>query len=312
MSTADQRALDAWRHEIARGLADRPKHLPPKLFYDQVGSSLFHEITELPEYYPTRTELSILQRHAPEIAAVIGRGAVLCELGTGTHEKVGMLLEVMPDLGAYVPVDISPTALDAQRERVQADFPDLRVAPLLGDWTQPLELPRLGSPLVVFFPGSTVGNFDPPAAGAFLERIARAVGPGGVLVIGVDLVKPREVLEPAYDDAAGVTAAFNKNILTHVNRVAGGDLDPERFEHVAVWNAELSRMEMHLEAREAHVATVGGQVVHFDAGERIHTESSYKYTVEGFGALAGRAGFTLTQAWTDPRQLFSVLALTAR
>ncbi|WP_232630893.1 L-histidine N(alpha)-methyltransferase [Methylobacterium sp. Leaf118] len=297
--------------DVWDGLAGTPKTLPAKYFYDSAGSALFEEITVLPEYYPTRTELGILDDRGPEIAALLPAGAALVEFGSGSTAKLRRLLRHLPGLSAYVPVDVSEAFLHAQAETLRADFPDLSVQPVAADFTRSFALPpslsegaRAG-----FFPGSTIGNFEPGEATRLLDVFGRILGEGATLIIGVDLVKDRDVLEAAYDDAAGVTAAFNLNLLHRINRDLGGAIDPDSFAHRALFNAEASRIEMHLVSRQAQTIRVGGRSFAFAEGESIHTENSYKYTLEGFRALAARAGWAPVTAWTDPNGLFSVHAL---
>jgi dimethylhistidine N-methyltransferase len=300
------------RDEVLEGLSRTPKTLPCKLFYDERGSILFDEITRLPEYYPTRTETRILRNSAEEIAELIGPGAEILELGSGSSVKIRLLLAALEAPAAYVPIDISREHLRRSAGALAEEFPGLRVVAVCADYTEPLELPDLGEGRrVAFFPGSTIGNFEPDDAERFLRRIAHLVGRGGGLVIGVDLKKDRATLERAYDDAAGVTAAFNLNILEHINGALDGDFDLARFRHVALWNDTKGRIEMHLESRVAHRVTVAGQRFRFAAGERIHTENSYKYETGEFHRLAARAGFTARRTWTDRDGLFSVHFLEA-
>jgi dimethylhistidine N-methyltransferase len=304
---------NAFATDVITGLSATPKRLQAKYFYDKAGSQLFEQITTLPEYYPTRTELHILKSNAEAIAALIPAGAVLVELGSGPTIKVRLLLRATPDLFAYVPVDISAEFLDAEASRLRADFPDLAVLPVAADFTRSFELPAAvaSRPYVGFFPGSTIGNFEPLEATALLHHAVQILGPGSTFIVGVDLVKDRQVLHAAYNDAAGVTAKFNLNLLTRINRELGADLDLTCFEHQAIYNAELRRIEMHLASRVAQKVTVCGRTFEFRAGETIHTENSYKYTPESFAALARGAGWTPKAVWTDEKNYFSVHALTA-
>jgi dimethylhistidine N-methyltransferase len=300
------------REEVLAGLSARPKSLPCKLFYDERGSILFDEICRLPEYYPTRTETRILEVSAGEIAELIGPGAEILELGSGSSRKIRILLEALETPAAYVPIDISREHLRRSATALAAEFPELRVAAVCADYTAEFEMPNLGEERrVAFFPGSTIGNFEPEEAEAFLRRIAKLIGHGGGLVIGVDLKKDRTVLERAYDDAAGVTAEFNLNILRHINGALGADFDLSRFRHVALWNEIEGRIEMHLESRAAQTVSVAGQRFRLTRGERIHTENSYKYEIGEFHRLAGRAGLTARRTWTDEDRLFSVHFLEA-
>ena len=298
--------------EVVPGLAATPKRLPPKLFYDAEGSRLFERITTLPEYYPTRTELGILRGNAAAIAAFVPPGAALIEFGAGSSAKARVLLDALPALGAYVPVDISGEFLGAEADALRRDAPALRVVPVVADFTQPFRLPAsvAALPRAGFFPGSTIGNFDPDEAEAFLRLARRVLGPGGALIVGVDLVKDAGVLNAAYNDAAGVTAAFNLNMLARLNRELGADFDLDGFEHRAGFNPALSRIEMHLASRRRQAVRIAGRTVAFDPGETIHTENSYKYGIEGFRATAARAGWRPAAAWTDAAGLFSVHALS--
>lgn len=310
--SAPARPSAALLAEVVAGLTASPKRLPPKLFYDAEGSRLFERITGLPEYYPTRTEIGILRGNAADIAALVPQGAALLEFGAGASTKVRVLLDVLPMLGAYVPVDVSGEFLEAEAERLRRDIPALRVVPLVADFTQPFGLPAsiAALPRAGFFPGSTIGNLDPPEAERFLRHAGRVLGPGAALIVGVDLVKDAGVLLAAYDDAAGVTAAFNLNVLARLNRELGADFVLDGFGHRACFDPVLSRIEMHLVSRWRQVVHVAGRTIAFAAGETIHTENSYKYGIEGFRALARRAGWRPAQVWTDAGRLFSVHALS--
>ena len=298
--------------DVLAGLSVRPKHLSPKYFYDEAGSQLFEQITELPEYYPTRSELSILRDHASDIAQVLRPKTALVEFGSGSTRKVRILLAAAPSIEAYVPVDISAEMLSQEAAQIQHDRPRLRVLPVAADFTQPFRLPSaiVGLSRAGFFPGSTIGNFEPHDASAFLAHAARMLGRKAVLIIGVDLVKDANVLNAAYDDAAGVTAKFNLNLLTRINRELGADFDLDSFSHEAFYNSERHRIEMHLASRRRQKVRVAGRVIEFRAGETIHTENSYKYTIESFGALARGSGWTPAGVWTDAHGYFSVHALT--
>lgn len=303
---------EAFRADVAAGLSRPQKSLPCKYLYDDAGSQLFARICELPEYYPTRTETALLTARADEVAACVGPRARLVEFGSGEGVKVRLLLAALDAPTAYVPVDIASGCLAASAKALSRDFPHLRVQPLCADYTRPFALPPAppGTAATAgFFPGSTIGNFDPEAAVAFLSRIARLLGPGAAMIVGVDLPKDRATLEAAYDDAAGVTAAFNANLLARINRELGGDFDVAAFAHRALWNAGDSRVEMHLVSRTDQTVRIGGHRFAFRAGESIHTENSYKYSPEAFAALARRAGFRPRTFWTDPDALFSIHAL---
>lgn len=301
--------------EVREGLSRAQKRLPSKYFYDAHGSQLFDRICELPEYYPTRTELAIMRQHVWEMALLIGERALLVELGSGSSLKTVSLLERLRDPLAYVPVDISREHLTAAAQRLSERFPALNVRPVCADFTRPFSLPDVGEPAdkaVLYFPGSTIGNFDPDTAQQLLQQMARTVGRGGGLLIGVDVKKPVERLEAAYNDAQGVTAAFNLNLLTHLNAALGTDFDVQAFEHHAFYNEDRGRMEMHLRSLRAQRVTLAGQTYAFAAGETIHTENSYKYAPEEFEALASGAGFALERVWQDADCLFSVQYYSVR
>jgi L-histidine N-alpha-methyltransferase len=301
----DESAHDL-RVELAASLRQETAAIAPKFFYDALGSRLFDAITELPEYYPTRTEAAILAAHGAAIAQSLGRGRTLIDLGAGNCEKAGRLFgALMPQ--RYVAVDISVDFLRRAVHALQREHPEMEMLGVGLDFSQSLSLPAgIGNgPRTLFYPGSSIGNFTPTQAQAFLRR-ARESAPDANLLIGVDLLKDASVLEAAYDDALGITAAFNLNLLSHVNRLLGSDFALRQWRHVARFDAGLSRIEMHLEAREAlKVQWPGGQR-RFVAGERIHTENSYKYSVEGFDALLHGAGYLHTRCWTDERAWFAV------
>ncbi len=314
--------------EVLAGLNEEPKLLPCKLLYDKRGSLLFDEICELPEYYPTRTEMAIMAEHVDDMAAMIGPDALLIELGSGSSLKTHRLLEALDRPAGYVPIDISRDHLLASAHRINAAYPGLEVLPVCADYLQNFEVPEPTRPArrrVVYFPGSTIGNFHRPEARQFLGRIADLAGGsgpgglgsggsgsggGGMLLIGVDLRKSPAVLIPAYDDAQGVTAAFNLNLLERVNRETGADFDPAAYDHCAVWNDDQSRIEMHLVARSNQTIRIAGRMFTLGAGESIRTECSYKHTLEGFADLA--PDFNVERVWTDADRLFSVQLLTVR
>jgi dimethylhistidine N-methyltransferase len=302
----------AFGRDVIGDLSQHPKRLSPKYFYDATGSELFEQITVLPEYYPTRTELTILRDRGRAISAIIPKKAALVEFGAGATTKVRLLLNQCA-FGAYVPVDISGDFLTAQADALRADFPSLAVYPVTADFTAPFELPQAISamPKVGFFPGSTLGNFEPHEACAFLRSARDILGDGARMVIGVDLEKDERVLYDAYNDAAGVTARFNLNVLHRINRELGGDFDVGAFTHRAIYNRERHRIEMHLISRKALTARVLGKNFSFRAGESIHTESSYKYSLDRFNALARGSGWTPLESWTDAAGMFSVHALVA-
>jgi len=313
--TAHRHALDfadaAFAHDVVAGLSGKPKRLSPKYFYDETGSQLFEQITQLPEYYPTRCELSILQRHAADIARLIPADAAMIEFGSGSTRKARMLLEAAPAITAYVPVDISSEMLMQEARELKRDFPRLAVCPVEADFTGPFRLPRAvaSRPRLGFFPGSTIGNFEPHDAAAFLRHAASMLGGGSTLIIGIDLVKDAKVLNAAYDDAAGVTARFNLNLLARINRELNASFDLESFSHQAFYNTERRRIEMHLASCKRQRVRVAGRSFDFRAGETIHTENSYKYTRESFGAMARGSGWTPVAAWSDLQGYFSVQAL---
>jgi dimethylhistidine N-methyltransferase len=289
-----------------RGLRAGIKTLSPALFYDAAGARLFERICELPEYYPTRTEHAILARHGSELAARAGAGCALIEYGSGAGVKVRYLLDHLERPVAYVPVDISREQLhEVARER-EAQYPGLRVLPVCADYTTAFELPALPATArrVAFFPGSTIGNFHPAEAAAFLHRVRHTVGPRGGLILGVDRRKDPRILHDAYNDGAGVTAAFNLNLLTRLNRELGADFDLDRFRHVAFFDDATSRIEMHLESVVPQRVTIGDEVVAFEAGETIHTECSYKYDRPRLDALAEASGFRIEALFTDERDWF--------
>ena len=302
-------AEDVFASDVVSGLSTPRKWLAPKYFYDERGSQLFEAITELKEYYPTRCELAILREHKADIARVFGPKTALIEFGTGSTRKVRILLDAATTVEAYVPVDISAEMLRQEARQLQHDWPRLRVLPVAADFTQPFRLPSaiVGLARAGFFPGSTVGNFEPQDAAAFLRHAGRMLGARATLVVGVDLVKDANILNSAYDDAAGVTAQFNLNLLARINRELSADFDVDAFSHRAFYNSERRRIEMHLVSGRRQTVNIAGHVIEFAAGETIHTENSYKYTIESFGLLAQSAGWTPIKAWTDG--YFSVHAL---
>jgi dimethylhistidine N-methyltransferase len=310
---ADAAAAPAvgFAEDVIAGLSLPQKALPPKYFYDAEGSRLFEAITELAEYYPTRTELALLRSVAPEIAAEIPSGATLVEFGSGASLKTRIVLDAAPQVAVYAPIDISREALTAAASAIGRDYPDIEVAPLVEDFTRALQLPRaaLGRPPVGFFPGSTIGNFTPDQAREFLRGARKLLGEGAAFLVGIDLVKPQGELVAAYDDALGVTAAFNKNLLGRMNRELGGDFDLDGFKHRARWNAAESRIEMHLESLRDQRVTVAGHGFDFAAGETLHTENSYKFTVEGFARLAAEAGWKLEREWVSTHPAFAIVLL---
>lgn len=292
------------------GLGATPKRMSPKWFYDEAGSALFEKITRLPEYYPTRTEISILKTRADALAAYVPDGAALCELGSGASVKSRLLLDALPRLGAYVPIDISETFLMDAGAGIAADYADLEVLPVAGDFTNDIAFPPCIAAMekVAFFPGSTLGNLDDAAASTLLQRV-RAWSDVQAFIVGVDLVKDADVLVRAYDDSADVTAAFNKNLLDRLNREAGANFDTSQFKHRAVWNDNHERIEMHLVSRIAQQVRLRGKQFSFDEGETIHTENSRKYTPRRLEELAAGTGWRVDEILTDDREYFAVAVM---
>ena len=295
------------REEVHGGLARQPKAIPPKFFYDQRGSQLFDRICEQPEYYPTRTEIGILQRNARQIADLAGRGALLIELGSGASKKVRLLLEALQP-AAYLGIDISRDFLRASTERLARDYPWLEVHAACADFSSGLSLPHCPASWrrLAFYPGSSIGNFEPHEAAEFLRGVRAVLGADGALLIGVDLKKDKALLDAAYNDTQGVTAAFNLNLLHRIRDELVSDIDPAAFEHRAFYDPVLGRVEMHLVSRGPQSVQIEDRVYRFDAGETIHTECSYKYSVDEFQDLARQAGYQPVAVWTDEHELFSV------
>jgi dimethylhistidine N-methyltransferase len=294
---------DGFAEEMLAGLSRAPKEIACKYFYDRAGSHLFERICALPEYYQTRTELALLAAHAAEIAGLIGPDAEIVEFGAGSLRKVRILLDAARP-AAYLPLDISGDYLGTVVRRLSADYPALALRPLVADFTRPLQIPgearRAG-----FFPGSTIGNFRPDAALALLRRMRGALNGGGLL-IGVDLVKDPARLHAAYNDAAGVTAAFNRNLMARANRELGADFDVNGFAHYAPYNPAAQRIEMYLVSQKRQSVRLGGRRFDFAAGEPVHTEDSHKYTIESFREMAAHAGFVPRAVWSDSERLFSI------
>jgi dimethylhistidine N-methyltransferase len=300
--------------EVLAGLQDEPKHIAPKYFYDAQGAALFDAITALDEYYVTRVERSILEEYGTDICAAIGTGSSIVEPGAGSCEKIGWLLPALAP-SRYTALDISTEHLAASAARLQAEFPGMSIAARTCDHTRALAVDGTAgdAPLVFFYPGSSIGNFEPADAVAFLRGMRSAIdagGQGGGLLIGVDAKKDEAVLNAAYNDRDGITRRFNLNVLDHLNALLDGNLDTARFAHAAWYNARCGRVEMHLRCRASHTAVLAGEELAFTAGELIHTENSYKYHPQEFTELAGRAGFTLRQLWQDSRRWFSVMYFT--
>jgi dimethylhistidine N-methyltransferase len=299
--------------DVIAGLSGEPRTLPCKYFYDERGSALFQKICEQPEYYITRTEIDILDRHRAEIAANLGPQIDLIGLGTGSGTKTRILIEALEKPAGYIPVDISEKQLRKSTALFHNIFPDLEILPVCAYYLPPVTLPptrRKPARNVVYFPGSTIGNFEPDEATQFLCRIANVCRHGGALLIGVDLRKDRDVIEAAYNDAAGVTAQFNLNLLAHANRELGADFDLQRWRHQAIYNSDAGRVEMYLISQIDQAVHIGDHTFGFRSGEKIITEFSYKYAPEGFAALARNAGFEFRKMWTDDAHLFGVFYFT--
>lgn len=297
--------------EVLQGLQKPQKTLPSKYFYDKRGSELFEQICELDEYYPTRTELSIMRENMDEITDQLGAKIQLIELGSGSSLKTRLLISHLKELHSYVPVDISEDFLADVAENIQAEYPSLNVIPVAADYTQPFELPEtdLDTRRIAYYPGSTIGNFTKEQAAEFIALIGGLVGENGGLLIGFDLLKNKETLIEAYDDAKGVTAEFNKNILWRINRELDANFDPDAFEHKAIFNEDKSRIEMHLVSQKDQVVDIMGTAIHFSKGETIHTENSHKYSLESFREITA-PHFHPIKTWTDEDEMFAVQFLT--
>ena len=300
---------ESFREAALEGLRQPQKQISSKFLYDERGSKLFDRICELEEYYPTRTEIRIMRENIEAIREAIGPQVRLVELGSGSSMKTRILLDHLDDLAVYVPIDISKAHLVEAAEGIADAYPDVPVQPLCADYTASFDLPEPPQPAsrtVVYYPGSTVGNFQPDDARHFLRRIADGLERGAGLLIGVDLKKDVDVLEAAYNDAEGVTAAFNLNLLRRMNRELDATFDLDRFEHLSVWNEDMGCVESFLRSTEAQTVTVAGESFSFGAGETIHTEYSFKYTLDEFADLMAEAGFSVEEVWTDDRSYFSV------
>lgn len=295
--------------DVLAGLTLTQKQLPPKYFYDQQGSRYFDQICQLAEYYPYQTELTLLHQVAADLAGQFTRDSVIVEFGAGSLIKVKPLLKALPAVGKFIPIDISGEHLALSCQQLQRDFPGLAVTPVVGDFCLPVTLPLAQQPCIGFFPGSTIGNFCPAQAQQFLQNARATLGEQGCLLIGVDTKKSPNCLHRAYNDAQGVTARFNRNILTRINRELGASFNPDTFEHYAFYNASLGRIEMHLISSIAQVVDVFGTAVAFNAGESIHTENSYKYTPAEFGQLAAKAGWQVERYWLADKALFATYLL---
>lgn len=314
MSTAVARLLDATPEadvvvrEVLAGLAERPKRLPCKLFYDELGSRLFERICELDEYYLTRTELGLLDRHVAEISRLAGPNVRVVEFGSGASTKTRLLLDALERPVAYVPIDIAREALEESAAAIELRYPELEVRPVCADYTLEVELPEThgAARTLGFFPGSTIGNFEPKDAVTFLRRVRAHCGPNGLLLIGYDLKKDKKTLEAAYDDREGVTAEFNRNILRVLNREHGARFSLEAFRHRAVYDERHGRIEMHLVSTVRQRVALGSELVSFEAGEAIVTEHCYKYDFDQFRGLARKSGFEPLRTFTDPLERFAV------
>jgi dimethylhistidine N-methyltransferase len=297
--------------DVIAGLAARPKHLSPKYFYDETGAQLFEKITTLPQYYLTHCELQILRERAAEIARFFPANSALIEFGSGSSRKVRIVLSAAPNISAYIPVDISSEMLNREAEELRRDYPRLQVLPVVADIMRPFSLPAPLADMAHtgFFPGSTIGNLEPHEACSFLRNAGRMLGRGASFIVGVDLVKDPKILNAAYNDRPGVTAKFNLNLLARINRDLSGNFDLASFSHHAFYNVERHRIEMHLASKKRQKVRVAGRTFDFRAGETIHTENSYKYSIESFAALARGSGWNPVSSWTDAGGKFSIHAL---
>ena len=305
---------ETFRADVLEGLSSCPKHLSCKYLYDERGSQLFDKICELPEYYPTRTEQRIMERYAAEMADQLGEQVMLIEFGSGSGTKTRVLLDHLIDPVAYVPLDISEEHLLKTAEVLQQDYPEIEVLPLVADFTQKFDLPKSRRPsshAAIYFPGSTIGNFSPEGAFELLEVMAGELGPEGGLLIGIDLEKDKDVIEAAYNDSQGVTAAFTLNLLHRINAELDGNFALDQFHHKAVYNQEFRRIETFIVSRCRQRVSIAGEPFDFDEDEHILTEYSHKYTVDRFARLASKAGFAFRSHWTDKDQLFAVLHLVS-
>ena len=305
-------AIDQLTLTALEGLRKTPKQLSPVWFYDEEGSTLFDSICELPEYYLTRTEMQIMTQHAAEMARCIGPQAALIEFGSGSSDKTRVLLDKLESLACYVPIDISRDYLFETAGLLARDYPSLRITPVCADFTQPFDLPvhiAAAHRRIVYFPGSTLGNFETDAAQRVLTTMRTIIGRKGAVLIGIDLRKDPRVLQRAYNDAAGVTAEFNLNALRHMNRELGADFDVDAFEHSALWIENQSRIEMHLVSKRDQEVHLGDEIVRIERGEHLRTECCHKYTLEGFAELAASADMIVSHVWTDPERKFSVQLL---
>ena len=299
-------------NDVIEGLSQNPKTLKPKYFYDNRGAQLFTEICTTPEYYPTRTEIKILNQNAEDIASQIGDNTALIEYGSGALEKIKILLNFLNEPVGLIPVDISEDQLFASAKNLENLYPDLEILPVAADFTKPIPIPGFSHPPkkhVAFFPGSTIGNFEPDLAIQFLEGVTKTIGFDGLLLIGFDLKKDIETLLAAYDDQQGITASFNKNLLSRINDELDGNFNLDTFEHVARYNENKGRIEMHLKSTTEQTVSINKELFEFLEGETIHTENCYKFTKESFTAMSSKAGLYPVKTWTDDQNLFAVMLL---
>ena len=299
-------------NDVIEGLSQNPKTLKPKYFYDNRGAQLFTEICTTPEYYPTRTEIKILNQNAEDIASQIGDNTALIEYGSGALEKIKILLNFLNEPVGLIPVDISEDQLFASAKNLENLYPDLEILPVAADFTKPIPIPEFSHPPkkhVAFFPGSTIGNFEPDLAIQFLEGVTKTIGLDGLLLIGFDLKKDIETLLAAYDDQRGITSSFNKNLLSRINDELGGNFNLDTFEHVARYNENKGRIEMHLKSTTEQTVSINKELFEFLEGETIHTENCYKFTKESFTAMSSKAGLYPVKTWTDDQNLFAVMLL---
>lgn len=299
-------------NDVIEGLSQNPKTLKPKYFYDNRGAQLFTEICTTPEYYPTRTEIKILNQNAEDIASQIGDNTALIEYGSGALEKIKILLDFLNEPVGLIPVDISEDQLFASAKNLENLYPDLEILPVAADFTKPIPIPEFSHPpkrYVAFFPGSTIGNFEPDLAIQFLEGVTKTIGLDGLLLIGFDLKKDIETLLAAYDDQRGITSSFNKNLLSRINDELGGNFNLDTFEHVARYNENKGRIEMHLKSTTKQTVSINKELFEFLEGETIHTENCYKFTKESFTAMSSKAGLYPVKTWTDDQNLFAVMLL---
>jgi len=304
---------DSLQVAALQGLSSKGKTLPAALFYDAIGARIFEEICKVPEYYPTRTEISILEQYAPTLASQVGSDAALIEYGSGSGEKVQYLLDHLASPAAYIPVDVSREQLLEVAAERSVQYPELPILPICADYTEPFDFPSFPneSRRIAFFPGSTIGNFHPNEAVAFLKQVRQTVRQEGKMILGVDRRKDPSILNAAYNDEAGLTAAFNLNILAHLNRELDATFNLSHFRHIAFFNAKTSRIEMHLESLISHQIMIAGRLIDFKEGERIHTECSYKYDEERLTELVEASGFQIDVLYTDTREWFWIALLSS-